>query len=112
MNIYKFVGEDPKWIITKDSNFIATGFTRIVHGGRGDYVEFSPEQMHHLRLEVPAKEAWRKDSGVAYYEELRTLGDNVKVYFQKRTVDYADYIVGMYYISPKDLKDFAVEGKR
>jgi len=27
----------------------------------------------------------------------------VKVYDQKRTVDYADYKVGLYYISPFDL---------
>ena len=28
---------------------------------------------------------------------------NVKVYDQKRTVDYADYKVGLFYISPFDL---------
>ena len=28
---------------------------------------------------------------------------NVKVYEQKRTVDYADYKVGLFYISPFDL---------
>ena len=28
---------------------------------------------------------------------------NVKVYEQKRTVDYADYKVGLYFISPFDL---------
>ena len=30
---------------------------------------------------------------------------NVKVYWQKKTVDYADYRVGRYYISPFDLVD-------
>ena len=29
----------------------------------------------------------------------------MKVYWQKKTVDYADYRVGRYYISPFDLVD-------
>jgi len=35
---------------------------------------------------------------------LRTWDpSNVKVYDQKRTVEYADYEVGLFYISPFDL---------
>ena len=34
---------------------------------------------------------------------------NVKVYDQKRTVEYADYKVGLFYISPFDL---FVEGEQ
>ena len=35
--------------------------------------------------------------------------NNVKVYDQKRSVDYADYKVGLFYISPFDL---FVEGEQ
>ena len=39
-----------------------------------------------------------------FYLGWRTKGQsNVKVYDQKRTVDYADYKVGLFYISPFDL---------
>ncbi len=39
------------------------------------------------------------------YEEWRTNEDNVKLYHQLRTVDYADYRVGFWYISPFALRD-------
>ena len=39
-----------------------------------------------------------------FFVEWRTKDQsNVKVYDQKRTVDYADYKVGLFYISPFDL---------
>jgi hypothetical protein len=42
--------------------------------------------------------------------EWRTNDEgNMKVYEQKRTVDYADYKVGLFYISPFDL---FVEGEK
>ena len=41
-----------------------------------------------------------------YYAEYRSNDDaDVKVYWQKKAVDYADYRVGLYYISPFDLVD-------
>jgi hypothetical protein len=41
-----------------------------------------------------------------YYAEYRSHDkSDVKVYWQKKTVDYADYRVGRYYISPFDLVD-------
>ena len=49
------------------------------------------------RLEHPWKER-------VFYVEWRTKDQsNVKVYDQKRTVEYADYKVGLFYISPFDL---------
>jgi exo-beta-1,3-glucanase (GH17 family) len=42
--------------------------------------------------------------GKAIFLEWRTKDQiNVKVYDQKRTVDYADYRVGLFYISPFEL---------
>jgi hypothetical protein len=39
-----------------------------------------------------------------FYVEWRTKDQsNVKVYDQKRTVEYADYKVGLFYISPFEL---------
>ena len=54
------------------------------------------------RLEHPWKDK-------VFYVEWRTKDEsNVKVYDQKRTVEYADYKVGLFYISPFDL---LVEGE-
>jgi hypothetical protein len=115
MNNWEFADEDKNSICTKDSAgnrfLFANGFIRIVHGGRGDYVEFSEEQLVSKRqFSVPFLEEWRATSGIAYYIEYRYHG--VKVYFQKRTVNYADYKVGYYYVSPVDLHGFRIAGRR
>jgi len=83
----------------------STGFTRIVVGDRGPYIEFSEDQVVREHLEVPADQAYRltpRWHGRVFYEEYRTE-HGVMVYKQLRTVSYADYKVGMYYVSPWDV---------
>jgi hypothetical protein len=108
MNKYKYTGKLP--ILSKAGILVAANFDRIVHGGRGDYVEFSDEQMAKDNLFVPDLAAWRFYSNLCYYIEYAVKNDvKVKVYHQLKTVDYADYIIGKWYISPVKLKDFEVE---
>ena len=88
----------------------------MLYGDHGAYVELSPE---HMLLES----AWQPYSGKSsdYYDLLMTtgVGAGCVAYFQMRTVEdkpnppagrassahnreaggYADYLVGMYYIS-------------
>ena len=90
-------------IRTKSGVPIANGFTRVVRGGRGDYVEFTTAQIALDSLHIPEGTEWRQNSKVAYYAEYRTA-DNVMVYFQRRIVAYADYKIGMWYVSPADLE--------
>ena len=58
-------------------------------------------------LQMPGEEKYRLEhpwKDKVFYVEWRTKDQsNVKVYDQKRTVDYADYKVGLFYISPFDL---------
>jgi DNA repair photolyase len=76
---------------------VATGYTRVVVGGRGPYVEFQPAQIIEKNLHKPEQRH-------VYFDEWRSNDDsNVMVYDQKRTVAYADYKVGKFYISPTDL---------
>jgi hypothetical protein len=57
-------------------------------------------------MRVPAEELYRFNDPHVYYGEYRSHDkSDVKVYWQKKTVDYADYRVGRYYISPFDLVD-------
>ena len=73
-------------------------------GGRGAYIEFEPGQMMMDNLHIPADQKWRLHSEVAYYREHRSRDTaNVKVYEQRRTVGYADYRIGMFYIAPAEL---------
>lgn len=83
---------------------LARGYTRLVIGGRGAYIEFSPEQMAVENLHIPREQEWRLQSEHAYYLEHRSCDDaNVKVYEQRRTVNYADYRIGLFYIAPADV---------
>lgn len=93
-------------IYLKTGLLFANGFIRVVHGGRGDYVEFMHDQVCEDSLV-------RQMEPHYYYIEYRTKdSQNAKVYYQMNKVDYADYIPGMFYISPVSLKDFEVYGWR
>jgi hypothetical protein len=93
--------------LTESGLIVATDYVRLVQGGRGDYIEFAPEHMCMANLIVPEDQQYRllpqwKDR--VYYFEFRTEDEcNLKVYYQRRTVEYADYKIGMFYIAPHGL---------
>lgn len=89
-------GDDVTLFASRTSVHLATGYKRIVIGDRGPYVEF---EARHLLLD-----RFRDvDLTHHYYYEMRSVHDNVKLYHQINGVDYADYVPGLYYISPFDL---------
>jgi len=91
----------------KDGTQIATGFTTVVFGARGPYVEFVDNQLLATKFGVPKNQVWRMESpkwkDKVFYHEYRTYNCNIMIYHQMKTVDYADYKVGRWYISPWDL---------
>lgn len=89
-----------------DGTLFASGFNRVVHGGRGDYVEFEKE---HILLPLYSKfgNNIETDNLDIYYWWLIPEGHpDTKVYLQKKTVKYADYKIGKYYVSPSLFKNF------
>ena len=88
-----------------DGTLFANSFSRVVHGERGDYVEFSRGD---ILLEL--KSLYGNDTSLPtdfYYYWMYPVGHkDIKVYFQQRTVKYADYKVGMYYVDPSLFLDF------
>ena len=83
---------------------LASSYKRIVIGGRGPYVEFLKDQIVWENFYIPNSELFRINSSSVYYIEYRSIdGAYVKLYEQKQLVKYADYKIGMYYISPYDL---------
>ncbi len=83
---------------------IATGYQRVVIGKRGPYIEFTDTNLIKTSIFIPENEKWRLNSKLAYYHEYRTIDKSyVKFYYQRKTVAYADYLVGMWYVSPFDL---------
>ncbi|KKM93125.1 hypothetical protein LCGC14_1211520 [marine sediment metagenome] len=62
-------------IKTKNNIPVATDFVRIVHGGRGDYVEFTKDQMILENISIPQNAKWRLSKSYknkVYYVEYRT----------------------------------------
>ncbi len=85
---------------------LANNYTRIVHGGRGSYVEIDPSQIIKSEVMIAPGEEYRFDESwrnKVYYFWYVTKTGNRKVYYQLKTVSYADYIIGMVYVSPDDV---------
>lgn len=91
-------------LYTKSTTKIANGYRRIVIGERGPYIEFEKKNLFFLNFYIPDDKKYKLSLKNCYYIEYRSIDESfVKLYFQKRSVNYADYMVGMYYISPFDL---------
>jgi hypothetical protein len=88
---------------TKSGLPICDGFTRLVIGSRGAYLEFEKSHFLPENLYMPHDQKWRIKHEKCYYLEYRTKRDFVKIYYQRRCVSYADYLPGKFYISPNDL---------
>lgn len=91
-----------------DGTLLAIGFVRVVHGGRGDYIELIREQFALPLTSKFNNKNWETNtSDDFYYYWLYPIGyPDVKIYKQCKTVKYADYKVGYYYISPNELLNF------
>lgn len=99
-------------IVTKEGHVpIALQSTRIVHGGRGSYMEIADDDIIKSNLMVPVYEQWRQDeywqSRIYYEWWVPRFGPQIKLYYQKKTVSYADYIVGYWYVDPKLVAEVA-----
>jgi len=95
VNLYSNIGSQIK---------ISNGFNRVVIGGRGPYVEFTDNQIVLESFTVPKDQLYRFSDKRIYYIEFRSIDDsNIKLYYQLKTVAYADYKIGMFYISPYEL---------
>jgi hypothetical protein len=89
---------------TSLNTVIANKYERVVIGQRGPYIEFTTNQILCDKLFIPKNQLYRLSDPKIYYIEFRTNDDcNVKVYYQMRTVAYADYKIGSFYISPSEL---------
>ena len=101
-------GDPAMRLYTSSGLLVAVGYVRVEFGGRGPYVEFAPDQVQKDNLHPISPIYYDKEGRQhkrKYYDEYRTNdAANVMVYLQRRDdVKYADYRVGMYYVSPFDL---------
>ena len=89
-------------LVTKNEVTVCNNSTRLVRGGRGNYYEFTTDQAVRENIYMPEDQRWRAYDGAwkdkVYYLEYRTT-DGVKLYYQRKTVNYADYKPGYWYVA-------------
>ena len=92
-----FTTIEPQSIYYKEHPFL-NSFIRIVCGAHGPYFEFSLDQCV-LPLEIKSGQEWRLNySNVKYIWLNPKSFPEVKIYYQKKSVKYADYKPGFYYV--------------
>ena len=89
---------------TLNGLLIATDYIRVVVGDRGPYIEFEDSMIVKENIHIPKEHEYRLTYPYCFYLEYRSNDDAyVKLYHQKKTVGYADYKIGLWYISPLEL---------
>ena len=116
--VKKYKAELPEWckrsdcakepLISLDGTLLCTKFERIVIGDYGAFIEIAPEHMVLNNLKVKEGQEFRINDEkyslhVKYHWYTAKDNSDCKVYFQQKTVTYADYKPGMYYISPYEV---------
>ena len=93
---------------TYRNTLIANGYNRIVIGDYGAFIKFDKTQIIKNNIIVKRGQEYRINdprysANIKYYWlTARDLSD-IKIYLQKRIVDYADYLPEMFYVSPYEV---------
>ena len=92
-----------------NGTLIANGYTRIVIGDYGAFIEYEKEQSVKKHYKIKEGQEYRVNdpnySKHVKYIWLTAKDDSdIKIYYQKRKVSYADYKPEMLYVSPYEVK--------
>lgn len=98
-------------LTTHDGKVIATGVTErgFVCGDYGVFLEIEPNQINKENIKVQPGQEYRINDeryadNVKYQWYTDKSGDGMKLYFQQKTVTYADYQPNLWYVSPYEVK--------
>lgn len=94
-------------LCTRTGTVVCNGYSRIVVGDYGAFIEFDEEQANFDEYVIAPGQEYRVNNpryskNVKYIWMTIADGSNIKIYKQKRKVAYADYRSGMFYISPHE----------
>ena len=93
-------------LYTNKGLLICTGYERVVIGDYGAFIEFTEEQLAEKHIDIREGQEYRlleKYQNVKYLWMTIKDTSDIKIYLQKNTVDYADYKIGLYYVSPHEV---------
>lgn len=89
---------------SKHGTPLMKGYDRVVIGDYGAFIETSLDKMYRQYIRVKPGEEYRMNDpqykNCKYVWLTATDDSGVKIYFQKHSVDYADYVPGKIYVSP------------
>lgn len=105
----KYDGDREVTLYTLDGTAFAHGYERVVVGDYGAFLEMSPRQMIRSVLMIRKGQEYRQKDP-AYADHVKYLWLTVRdssgiiLYYQKKTVTYADYKPGLLYVSPYEVR--------
>lgn len=87
---------------------ISSGYKRIVIGDYGAFIEIEKAQMELQNIQCEVRQEYRINDekyskNIKYFWMTAKDNSHCKIYLQQKEVSYADYKVGMYYISPYEV---------
>lgn len=112
----KIEGDSNTKLYTQTGLLLCNGYHRIVIGDYGAFVEITPDQIVRSHVQVKLGQEFRMNA--PQYKNCKYIwlttkdSSNIKIYFQKHRVDYADYVPGMLYVSPYDLSITCCEERK
>ena len=94
-------------LCTKTGTVVCNGYTRIVVGDYGAFIEFDEEQANIDEYIIAPGQEYRVNNpryskNVKYIWMTILDGSNIKIYKQKKKVAYTNYKNRMYYITPHE----------
>lgn len=104
----KLPGDSGASLFSLDGTQICNGYKRIVIGDYGAFVEISPKQILKNNICCKIGQEYRFTDeryakNVKYLWLTAADSSDCKIYLQKKRVEYADYMPGMYYVSPYEV---------
>jgi hypothetical protein len=87
-------------------NKISNGYNRIVIGDYGAFIEIDVDHMLTNNLKVASGQEYRfteRYKNVKYHWYCLKNNEDIKIYYQRHTVSYADYKIDMFYIAPDEV---------
>jgi hypothetical protein len=96
-------GDDDHFILTRDTRVpLAMSYERIVVGDYGPFVEIRPSEANMDMLRYHFGSAPRRPVSYIWLDLVGEDGivSQAKIYYQQKTVQYADYRPEMLYVSP------------
>jgi len=94
-------------LLSNEGTLIANGYNHIVIGDYGAFIEINENQILNDNIQIQKGQEYRYSdkykNNIKYFWLTAKDTSGIKIYFQQKTVIYADYIPKKYYICPYEI---------